>query len=78
MDGFLRRQLERAAKWGDERQVRDLAGTLWRREDGQELREIIKEHAPRHEYYESGSTLYYDGIEIDRQGRVWIEEISNE
>jgi hypothetical protein len=73
MDAFTRRQLEQAVKFGDEDQVRDLAGTLWRARDGMELRDIIKDNATRCEYFEAGTSLYYDGLEIDRSGRIWID-----
>lgn len=71
MDRHTERQLRDAVRWGDYSAVRDLAHTLWRKDDYGQLREIIREEAPVTEYQEIGQATFYDGIEVHEKFGVY-------
>lgn len=70
MDSYTRQEIERAARWGDERQMCDALDRIHSTSDLREAREAIREHASPIMAREIGRTMFFGDVEIDDWGHT--------
>jgi hypothetical protein len=68
MNAWQKKQIEQAARWGDEEALCEAAETLWNKSDYEEVKEIIRAKANKIHYAEFGNTMFFGDVEIDQFG----------
>ncbi len=68
MNSWTREEIERAARYGDERMMCDALDNCFSNREFDEAQEIIREHGSRSMVTKFGPTTFFGEIEIDSWG----------